>query len=79
MRFVYASDEAVAYVRENAKQSIVVLVTRGSDKKIALAKDAVPGLQKAVNIYGGGKIKADGKTLLLPGQALAVNVWRVTK
>ena len=79
MRFVYASDEAVAYVRENGKQSILVLVTRGVDKKIVLAKDAVPGLKKAENIYGGAKIKADGKTFVLPGAALSVNVWRIAK
>lgn len=79
MRFVYASDEAVVYVRENAKQAVVVAVTRGVDKKIRLAKDAVPGLAKAKNIYGGAKIKTEGSQLLLPGDRLSVNVWRIDK
>ena len=79
MRFVYASKEAVAYVRENGKQSILVVVTRGEDKKISLHKDAVPGLKKAVNIYGGGKIKSDGNHLHLPGHKLSVNAWRIDK
>jgi alpha-glucosidase len=79
MRFVYASNEAIVYVRENAKQSIVVAVTRGADKKIALAKDAVVGLAKAKNIYGGGKVKVDGGLVSLPGEALSVNIWRIEK
>jgi hypothetical protein len=66
-------------VRENAKQSIVVAVTRGTDKKIALAKDAVVGLSKAKNIYGGGKVKVDGGLVSLPGEALSVNIWRIEK
>lgn len=79
MRFVYASNEAIVYVRENAKQSIVVAVTRGADKKIAFAKDAVPGLAKAKNIYGGAKVKVDGASVSLAGEALSVNVWRIEK
>ncbi len=79
MRFVYASKEAVAYVRENAKESVLVVVTRGDDKKILLHKDAVPGLKNAVNIYGGGKIKADKQNLHVPGHKLSVNIWRIEK
>jgi alpha-glucosidase len=79
MRFLFASKEAVVYARENAKQTIVVAVTRGEDKKIKLAKDAVVGLNKATNIYGGGKIKNDDGKLHLPGKRLSVNVWRIQK
>ena len=79
MRFVYASNEAIVYVRENAKQAIVVCVTRGADKKIALPKDAVIGLNKAKNLYGGGKIKAEGSNLVLPGDKLSTNIWRIDK
>ncbi|MEN9730795.1 MAG: hypothetical protein RL488_105 [Actinomycetota bacterium] len=77
MRFVYASAEAIVYVRENGKQTIVVAVTRGEDKNIKLPKDAVPGLAKAENIFGKGKIKlVDGK-LHLPGDKLTANIWRL--
>jgi alpha-glucosidase len=77
MRFVYASAEAIVYVRENSKQTIVVAVTRGEDKHIKLPKDAVPGLAKAENIFGKGKIKlVDGK-LHLPGDKLTANIWRL--
>lgn len=77
MRFVYASAEAIVYVRESKKQTIVVCVTRGEDKKIKLPKDAVPGLAKAQNIFGGGKLKLDGSFIHLPGDKLTANVWRL--
>ena len=79
MRFVYASDEALVYVRENSKQSIVVCVTRGTDSKITLHKDAVPGLARAKNVYGGGKLKTEGAEIRIPGDRLTVNVWRIDK
>ena len=77
MRFVYASAEAIVYVRENKKQTIVVAVTRGEDKHIKLPKDAVPGLAKAENIFGGGEITTQGANLHLPGAKLSANVWRL--
>ncbi len=77
MRFIYASAEAVVYVREDKKQTIVVAVTRGEDKHIKLPKDAVPGLAKAENIFGGGQIKVGDSKLHLPGDKLSANVWRL--
>ena len=77
MRFVYASPEAIVFVREDKKQTIVVAVTRGEDKNILLPKDAVPGLAKAENIFGGGEIKVSGSNLHLPGGKLEANIWRL--
>ena len=77
MRFIYASAEAVVYVREDSKQTIVVAVTRGEDKHIKLPKDAVPGLAKAENLVGGGQIKVGDSKLHLPGHKLSVNIWRL--
>jgi hypothetical protein len=77
MRFVYASAEAIVFVREDKKQTIVVSVTRGEDKNIKLPKDAVPGLAKAENIFGGGQIRVGDSKLHLPGGKLTANVWRL--
>jgi len=77
MRFVYASAEAIVFVREDKKQTIVVSVTRGEDKDIKLPKDAVPGLAKAENIFGGGQIRVGDSKLHLPGSKLTANVWRL--
>jgi alpha-glucosidase len=77
MRFVYASPEAIVFVRQDKKQTIVVSVTRGEDKNIVLPKDAVPGLARAENIFGGGEIKVSGSNLHLPGGKLEANIWRL--
>ena len=75
MRFIYASAEAVVYVREDSKQSVVVCVTRGKDENILIPKDAVPNLAKATNVFGGGEIVAQGSMLKLPASALSANIW----
>ena len=75
MRFIYASAEAVVYVREDSKQSVVVCVTRGKDEQILIPKDAVPNLAKAINIFGGGAIVTEGSMLKLQASALSANIW----
>ena len=75
MRFLHASAESVVFVRESAKQSVVVAITRNQTTPIALPKDAVTNLDKATNIYGGGVIKSVKAGLELPGGKLTVNVW----
>lgn len=77
LRFLYASDEAVVYVREHKKQNILVLATRGKDSKIKLPTDAIFGLAQAENIYGGGEIKVGSKAVKLPSSPMSVNVWRL--
>ncbi len=77
MRFLYASAEAVLFVREHKKQSVLVLATRGKDQEIKIAKDAVFGLDQAVNIYGGAAIKIGNKNAKFVGEKLSFNVWRL--
>jgi alpha-glucosidase len=75
MRFVYASAELIAYVRENKKQSILVVVSRGEDPKATIPLDAVAGIRGARNLFGGGKLKVIGKEVLLPNEPLSVHIW----
>jgi len=77
MRFIYASKEALVYVRENGKQSILVLVSRGQDSKISFPSDAVSGLKQAENLFGGAKIIFQGKSALLPKDGLNLQIWRL--
>jgi alpha-glucosidase len=77
MRFLYASDEALVFVRENGKQSILVAATRGADNKIVLPRDVVANLGKAENLFGGGKLTLTGTTVKVPGQKLSLNIWRL--
>ncbi len=77
MRFIYASKEALVYVRENGKQSILVLVSRGQDSKISFPSDAVSGLKQAENLFGGAKITFQGKSAILPKVGLNLQIWRL--
>jgi alpha-glucosidase len=77
MRFVYVSDETIAYVRENKKQSILVVASRGSNTNASIPLDAVKGLKQAENLFGGAKIKVEGKNAILPSDALSINIWRL--
>jgi alpha-glucosidase len=75
MRFLRSDAESIVYVRESAKQAVVVCVTRNSKSPVRIPKDAVPGLAKAINIYGGGAIKTFGNQLELPAGKLTANIW----
>jgi len=77
MRFVYVSAELVAYVRENKKQSILVVASRGSDTNASIPLDSIKGLKQAENIYGGADLVISGKEVKLPGTALSINIWRL--
>ena len=77
MRFLYASEEALVFVRENSKQSILVVATRGADNKIVLPRDVVDNLAKAENLFGGGKLTLSASTVKLPGEKLSLNIWRL--
>jgi len=75
MRFVYVSDELIAYVRENKKQSILVVVSRGEDPKATIPLDAVAGIRRAKSLFGEGKLKVIGKEVLLPTEPMSINIW----
>jgi alpha-glucosidase len=77
LRFLLASDEAVVYVREHKKQTILVSVTRGRASRSKLPADAIYGLDQAQNIYGGGELKVSGSKVKLPASPMSVNVWRL--
>jgi alpha-glucosidase len=77
MRFLYSSPEALVFIRENKKQSILVSVTRGADPKISFAIDAVSAIEDAKLIHGSGKIVLGKKKITLSGEKLSFNVWRL--
>ena len=75
MRFIYVSDELIAYVRENKKQSILVVVSRGKDAKASIPLFSVTGLKRAKQLFGEGSLTVSGKDVLLPNQPMSVNIW----
>jgi alpha-glucosidase len=77
MRFVYVSNEVIAYVRENKKQTILIVATRGTDTNASIPLDAVAGLKQAENLFGGAKLTFDGKVAKLPTDPLTINIYRL--
>jgi alpha-glucosidase len=77
MRFVYVSNEVVAYVRENKKQTILTVATRGTDTNASIPLDAVAGLKQAENLFGSAKLTFDGKVAKLPTEPLSINIYRL--
>ncbi|MEY4450464.1 MAG: hypothetical protein RLZZ304_839 [Actinomycetota bacterium] len=75
MRFLYASKEAIVFVREHKKQSVLVCATRGKDDEIAFDASSVFGLKDAVNLFGGGKLKVGKNKVSLPGDKMSINIW----
>ena len=77
VRWLYASDEAVVFAREDDSATILVAVTRFEDPNIKISMDAITDPDRAINLFGGGEIKVIGSSLLLPGKPLSVNIWRL--
>ncbi len=77
VRWLYASDEAVVFAREDQSGTIVIAATRFEDPNIKIPMDAITDIDQAENLFGGGQIKVIGSSLLLPGKPLTVNIWRL--
>jgi alpha-glucosidase len=77
VRWLYASDEAVVFAREDNSATILVAVTRFEDPNIKIPMDAITDPDRSENLFGGGEIKVIGSSLLLPGKPLSVNIWRL--
>ena len=75
MRFLYASKEAIVFIREHKKQSVLVAATRGKDDDIKFDAASVFGADQAVNLFGGGKLKVGKKNIHLPGDKMSINIW----
>ena len=77
LRWLYASDEAMVFVRENTKQSILVVATRGKDSEIEFALDAAAGLQTAERLYGSAKLTAGKKKAKISAGKVDLSIWRL--
>jgi len=77
LRFVAATDEAVAFVRQNQKQSILVLATRGKVADLEIPIDGIPGASGAYLIYGDANLKLGKKKAKFSAGKLTFAVWHL--
>lgn len=78
LRFVYADDETMIFTRENRRETMVILATRGKAKGVEFSADAIPGLGKAQLVYGAAKLKAGKKNASFEAGNMAFAVWQIT-
>jgi alpha-glucosidase len=77
MRWLYVSKEAMVFVRENKTESILVIASRGKDRKIEFSKDALGGAENAENLFGNGNLRVVGSKIRYESVALDFQIWRL--
>ena len=77
MRWLYVSKEAMAFIRESKTESVLVIVSRGKDRKIEFAQDAVGGAENAENLFGNGQLRVVGGKIRYDAVALDLQIWRL--
>jgi alpha-glucosidase len=77
LRFLYASKEALVYIREGKTESIMVCVSRKRDKKIEFPRSAISFPERAENIFGGGKLKVTSSKVSFEAKQLETQIWRL--
>ncbi|PPK98470.1 alpha-glucosidase [Kineococcus xinjiangensis] len=76
MRWLLVSQDALAYLREDESESLLVLAARAEWEGAELPAD-LPGLDSAVLLRGGPDLQRDGTAVRLPGTGPALSVWRL--
>jgi alpha-glucosidase len=77
MRWLYASKEAIAFVRESKTESVLVIASRGRDRKLEFSRDAISGAEGATNLFGGGSLRAVGGKIRYDAAELDLQIWRL--
>jgi alpha-glucosidase len=77
IRWLYASDEALVFAREDQAATILVCVSRFGDSSITLPMDAITDHERAENLYGGAELSVVGSSLMVPGKSMSLNIWRL--
>jgi alpha-glucosidase len=77
LRFVYADDETMIYTRENKRETMVILATRGKTKGVEISVNAIPGLKNAKLVLGEAKLSAGKKTAEFSAHKMSFAVWHL--
>ena len=78
LRFLAVTDEAVLFVREHAKQNILVLAARTKTSKLTIPAAALEGLKAAELLFGSGEIKVGKNKAKFSEGQMSVSIWRLT-
>jgi alpha-glucosidase len=77
MRWLYASNEAIAFVRESKTESVLVIASRGRERKLEFSRDAISGVEGATNLFGHGSLRVVGGKIRYDAAELDLQIWRL--
>ena len=77
MRYAAASDEAIAFVRETADETVLVLASRAPHEGLHIGCGDLGLTGTAERLYGEGELSVAAGIVTLPGDGPAFNVWRI--
>jgi len=78
LRWLHVSEEAVVYVRETKKESVLVLLTRGKDRDIEFATEALMGNTNALQLFGEAKLVIGKRKTHIEAGKLSVGIWSLS-
>jgi alpha-glucosidase len=76
LRWAVVQDDAVAYLRETADETVLVLAARAPWAG-AVLPSRILGADAPANLYGGAALRVDAAGVHLPGDGPGVQVWRL--
>ena len=77
LRFVYADAETLVFSRENKKENLIVVATRGKAKGIAIPTAGIPGIQNATLVYGDAELKVGKKNVKISAHKMSFAVFHL--
>lgn len=77
LRFIYASNEAFAFIREHKQQAILVFASRKKDSAARIPGDALLGVKDAERLFGTGKLRSGKRGIEFDAKKMSVTIWRL--
>jgi alpha-glucosidase len=77
IRFVAASADVIAFVRETPDERVLVHAARGPHQPLSIGRGDLGATATAERLYGDGELVVDAATITLPGEGPALGVWRL--
>lgn len=77
LRFVYADKETLVFCRENKKENLLVVATRGKAKKIEIPTAGIPGVEAAKLVYGQADLRVGKKNVKISADKMSFAIFHL--
>jgi alpha-glucosidase len=77
LRFVYADKETMVFSRENKKENLLVVATRGKAKDVEIPTSGITGLEDAKLVYGEAELKVGKKNTKISAHKMSFAVFHL--